>query len=421
MDRPAPHRMKLRITLLHPALACCTMMAAQSGADAALRAAQTRYDAFRLQLDSLHAELDRAKLAVMAHDLTERGLPALKPGETVVMHPGHALVWDELHHLPKWTAHLITPDIAQGNLARIDTFLPDPMVNGNTALHEAYWNSGYDRGHMVPSADMRWNKEALLATYMYSNVSPQKPELNRGTWSDMEDWTRRYVHYSGHRVFVVTAPVPGPDMPLLGQPGATRVSIPPAFVKAVADLDGPEKQGIAFVMRNGLNDQGLLSYAISIDSAEALTGLDLFPALADTLEARVEAQHNAQAWYGEGDRAAGEVAPLPPPLPGGRFNTMQARYHVGSTATICGTVVNTRRASKSNALYLNFDRMYPNQDFYATVWDYNGPNFAYDPETWLLGRKVCVTGKVTLFDDIARISINNGKEITFWEDVLKEK
>lgn len=413
--------MKHRALLLQAALAVCTAIAAQSGPDEALRAAQAQYDACRLQLDKLHTELDLAKLAVMAHDVEAWGLPALAPGEVVVKHPGHMLVWDDLHHVPKWTAHLITPDIAQGNLARIDTFLPDPLVKGNTALYEDYWNSGYDRGHMVPSADMRWNKEALTATYYYSNVSPQKPELNRGSWSDMEDWTRRYVHYSGHRVYVVTAPVLGTDMGELGKPGAVRVSIPPAFVKAVADLDGPVKKGIAFVMRNGLNDQGLLSYVVSMDSAEALTGLDLFPALADTLEARVEAQHNAQDWYGEGDRAAGEVAPLPPPLPGGRFNTMQAKYHVGSTATICGTVVNTRRASKSNALYLNFDRMYPNQDFYATIWDYNGPNFAYDPETYLMGRKVCVTGKVTLFDDIARISINNGKEIEFWEDVIQDK
>jgi hypothetical protein len=62
--------------------------------------------------------------------------------------------------------------------------------------------------------------------------------------------------------------------------------------------------------------------------------------------------------------------------------------------------------------------MYPNQDFYATVWDYNGPNFSYDPETYLQGRKICVTGMVTVFSDIARISINNEDAITFWEDVI---
>ncbi len=395
---------------------------AQSTADQRLQAVQGRYAALQHELEKIRGQVEQAKLEVMQQDLARMGYPHLDAGDTVVVHPGHALVWNPQYKFPKWTAHIIMPDIMEGNLARIDTFLPDPLVRGNTALVTSYWNSGYDRGHMVPSADMRWSMEALKATYLYSNIAPQKPELNRGAWADLEDWMRRYVHYSGHRIFVVTAPIAGANMPLLNKPKAEAdVYAPPYFLKALVDIDGPVKKGIAFVMKNGLNDQGILSYAVSIDSAEALSGQDLFPALADTLENRIEAKQNTQDWYGEGDKAMGEVAPLPAPLPGGRFNTMQAKYHIGNKATICGTVVSTRRTKKANAVYLNFDRIYPNQDFYATVWDSNSPNFSYDPETYLQGRKVCVTGMVAVFDDIARISINNEKEITFWEDVIKSK
>ena len=100
------------------------------------------------------------------------------------------------------------------------------------------------------------------------------------------------------------------------------------------------------------------------------------------------------------------------------FNTVQARYHVGNTATICGTVVSTRRTAKANAIYLNLDRNHPNQDFYATVWDSNGPNFSYNPETYLIDKKVCITGKVTLYEDIPRISVNNESEIMLWDEAL---
>ncbi len=397
-------------------------LSAQGQEAARLESAQQRYTEAQQQLQRLKDDLDQAKLAVMRHDLAKWGYPALQPGEEVVVHPGHALVWDDTHKMPKWTVHIIAPDIMEGNLARIDSFKPDPKVKGNTDLLDAYWYSGYDRGHMVPSADMRWNLDALTATYMYSNVSPQKPELNRGAWADLEDWMRRYVHYSGKRIYVVTGPILGKDMPLLNKPKAKAdVYAPPYFFKALVDIDGPEKKGIAFIMKNGLNDQGILSYAVPIDSVEAMTGLDLFPALDDETEARIEKMCNTHDWYGEGDKAMGEVAPLPAPLPGGRFNTMQAKYHIGSKATICGTVVSTRRTKKSNALYLNFDRMYPNQDFYATVWESNSPNFSYDPETYLQGRKICVTGMITTFSDIARISINNEKEITFWEDVVRDE
>ena len=119
-------------------------------------------------------------------DLERSGLPKLGAGEEVVIHPGHMLVYSEKHEQAKWVAHIAAQDLVTGNLARIDSFLPDPLVRTGTAVTADYWNSGYDRGHLVPSADMRWNAGALQATYYYSNISPQLPELNRGTWAELE-------------------------------------------------------------------------------------------------------------------------------------------------------------------------------------------------------------------------------------------
>ena len=387
---------------------------AQDPTDLRLRALQLEAAQLETQRQALLPRLEQAKLAVMQRDLSAQGLPALSPGEEVITHPGHSLVWSAEHQQPKWTAHIVTHDIMSGNLARIDTFLPDPEVFGSD-LFSNYWNSGYDRGHMVPSADMRWSKDAMVATYYYSNISPQRPELNRGTWAELEDWGRRYVHYSGERVFVVTGPVFANGLPQLPSvSGKEHVSVPKFFFKALADLDGDDVKGIAFVMQNGVNDGPPISYAVSIDSVEKITGLDLFASVSDEVEVRIEAMHVIKPWQAQGDPFFGEVAPLKAPLPKGMYNTVQARYHVGNTVTICGTVVNTRRTQKANAIYLNLDRMHPHQDFYATVWDFNGPNFSYDPETALTGKAVCVTGKVTLYDDIPRISINNENEITLW-------
>jgi len=135
------------------------------------------------QSTRLTARIDSAKLAIIRRDLQRMGLPRLEDGEEVIVHPGHLLVYSERHEQPKWTAHIASPDLIKGNLARIDSFLPDPLVKSGTAVTADYWNSGFDRGHMVPSADMRWNLEALQGTYYYSNISPQVPELNRETWA----------------------------------------------------------------------------------------------------------------------------------------------------------------------------------------------------------------------------------------------
>jgi endonuclease G, mitochondrial len=401
--------MMLRTVLLLATAVGTLLTFAQAEPEKQLIELQARYDQLEEQQKALLSGIEDAKLSIIQRDLAAQGLPALAPGDVVTVHAGHSLVWSEQYHVPKWTAHIVLPDILKGNLARIDSFRPDPLVNGHTDLFNEYWNSGYDRGHMVPSADMRWSQKALEATYLYSNIAPQKPELNREIWADLEDWGRRYVHYAKERVFIVTGPVLTPGLPTLSTPTTVEaVSIPLYCFKVFADLDGPEKKGIAFVMKNGPAEKNMMSYAVSIDSVERMTGLDLFPALDDI-----------EPWYAQGDPSMGEVTPLKAPLPGGRFNTTQAKYHIGQTATICGTVVATKRTSKANAVYLNMDRVNPNQEFYATIWDYNGPNFHYDPVTYLLNKKVCITGKVTLFNDVARISVNNENEIELWEEVVK--
>lgn len=389
------------------------------GDSARLHELEQRLSAVDAQRTILLQDIETVRLSLLRDELSTKGLPALGAGERVIVHPGHSLVHSAEHEQPKWTAHIVTPEVVNGNLARIDTFLPDPQVP-NTDLFSLYWNSGYDRGHQVPSADLRWSASALMPTYYYSNICPQVADMNRGAWAELEDWGRRYVRYSGERVFVLTGPVLEPGLPSLPDPsGGHHVSIPKLFWKVFADLDGPEVKGIAFVMSNEKHDEPPLTFAVPIDSVEKLTGIDFFPRLDVAAEKRIERGFDHARWYGEGDPNQGEVPPLRAPLPKGMFNTVQARHHVGNTATICGTVVSTRRTQKANAVYLNMDRNHPNQDFYATIWDVNGPNFSYDPEKELLNRKVCITGKITLYDDIPRISVNNESAIQPWEEAIR--
>ncbi|HQV74944.1 MAG: DNA/RNA non-specific endonuclease [Flavobacteriales bacterium] len=368
---------------------------------------------------SMTARVDSAKLAIVRRDLVKWGVPALVEGEEVIVHPGHMLVYSEKHEQPKWTAHIATPDLIEGRLARIDSFLPDPLVKTGTAVTADYWYSGFDRGHMVPSADMRWNFDALQGTYLYSNISPQVADLNRGRWAELEDWGRRYVYHTKRRVFVATGPVLRDGLPTMQKADRkNEVSIPEYFWKIYADLDGDAPKAIAFVMSNAKQEYPVISYAVPVDSVEKLTGIDFFPDLDDALEDRIEALATTSNWYSDNDPKAGEVAPLKAPLPKGMFNSTQAKYHVGKTVTVCGTVVSSRTTVKAKAVYLNFDTANPDEDFYATIWQNNTVNFSYDPETWLLNKKICVTGKVTMFDEVPRISINNEKELMLYEDAI---
>lgn len=138
--------MMLRSFYLILSFALFSGLLAQEDAETRLKALKAQYDQLEAQQHALLAPLEETKLEVMRRDLAKWGYPALQAGDEVVVHAGHALVWSERHHEPKWTAHIVTPDILSGNLARIDTFLADPLVKGNTALYYDYVKIG--RAHV---------------------------------------------------------------------------------------------------------------------------------------------------------------------------------------------------------------------------------------------------------------------------------
>ena len=58
------------------------------------------------------------------------------------------------------------------------------------ALKKDYYRSGYDRGHLVPAADMNFDSTAMSECFLFTNVTPQTPTFNRGIWKKLESLTR---------------------------------------------------------------------------------------------------------------------------------------------------------------------------------------------------------------------------------------
>ncbi|KKK52962.1 hypothetical protein LCGC14_3099610, partial [marine sediment metagenome] len=82
----------------------------------------------------------------------------------------------------------------------------DPHVSTGSATLSDYKGSGYDRGHIIPAADMKWSPDAMSASFFMSNMSPQDPSFNRGIWKKLEEQVREWA-VGNREIYVVTGPV----------------------------------------------------------------------------------------------------------------------------------------------------------------------------------------------------------------------
>ena len=247
----------------------------------------------QIELDSLNKLKEKYTLKYLHSELKEYGLPQLENGEELIEHKAYILVYSEKHEQAKWVAHIISKEIIDGNVSRTNDFRPDTMIKTGSAVEKDYFlkykedgktvydGFGYDRGHLAPSADFKWSKSALSESYFYSNMSPQVDDFNRGGWAKLEGMLRKYVYENNVDLFVVTGPVLSEDLPVIER-SVDKVSIPNYYYKIAYDKEN--NRAIAFLMPNQNLDYPVEYYAVSIDSVEALTNIDFFYNLDDSLQ-----------------------------------------------------------------------------------------------------------------------------------------
>ncbi len=381
--------------------------------------------------DSLLSEIKIIRLSVIQEDLKKYGLPKGKNDNQIIFHKAMVLSYNEQHEQPNWVAHIVPVDVKETGVGRSNDFRIDTLVKTGSACEQDYFlkhlkpdstyeydGFGFDRGHLAPSADFRWCKEALSESYFYSNMSPQRPDFNRGIWAKLENYIREYVIENNEKVYVVTGGILKDNLKKVER-SVSKVSIPEEYFKILLDIDGDEKAGIAFILPNEGSEYPVISYAMSIDDAEKKTGIDFFPSLPDSLENRLEASFDIKHWQTEKRKV--NVAPIyRTKLPKNAFNTVQARSHYDSKIKVCGTVIGVHKSRKGH-VYLNLDRAFPEQLFSVNIWKDNLVNFSYNPAEYLLNKKICVKGFVQKKYGRPAVSIDNEKQITFYDEEMKKK
>jgi endonuclease G len=200
----------------------------------------------------------------------------------VVDHTYFRLSYAEKHEQAEWVAYWLTPLMIEGEAKRRNDFREDPLISTGSASLADYKGSGFDRGHLAPAADFKFDATAMSESFYMSNMSPQRPSFNRGIWRILEEQVREWAT-ENDSLFIVTGGVLTDSLHVIGENEGT---VPDLYYKIIFYADREEAK--AFILPNQKVEDPLDFYVVSVDSVESITGIDFFPDLPDDLETRIE-------------------------------------------------------------------------------------------------------------------------------------
>lgn len=193
----------------------------------------------------------------------------------------------------------------RGGAQRKDNFIADPLLPASyTAVQgTSYSGSGYDRGHMCPSADRTATQADNDATFYMTNMVPQAPDNNQGVWANFENETRA-IAALGNEMLIISGPSLFPGTQI-----ASGVKIPGYVWKIVlvvpvgsnpdvpaVDRINASTRVIAIKIPNiqGVRSNPWQNYVTSIAQIEADTGFtfltNLPTAVANALRVKIDGQ-----------------------------------------------------------------------------------------------------------------------------------
>lgn len=179
-----------------------------------------------------------------------------------VMHSG-------ISKTPLWSAEYLTASAIDADVPRKDKFHEETLLpQGERAELKDYAKSGYDRGHMAPSADMP-TESAQSESFSLANMVPQDHNHNTGIWSSIESATRYLAKKEG-ALYIITGPIYKGTLKSIGN----GVLVPTYIYKIIYS---PKQQKAAVYFTN--NEPGKAYQIISVKELELLSGINFFPTM----------------------------------------------------------------------------------------------------------------------------------------------
>jgi endonuclease G len=223
----------------------------------------------------------------------------LQPNNYLMEKPQYSLSYSRDNGGPNWVSwHLDASWL--GSAPRQDDFRADTTLPTGwyRVLGTDYSGSGFDRGHMCPSADRTVTVTANSATFLMTNMIPQLPANNQGVWANLESYSRTLVS-QGNELYIISG---GHGLQYFIANG--HVAVPAQTWKVIIVLPAGSNdvsrvttstRTIAVVMPNsGTIGSDWRAYRVSVDQVEAITGFDFFSNVSSGIQAVIEGRVDNQ-------------------------------------------------------------------------------------------------------------------------------
>ncbi|WP_447470028.1 DNA/RNA non-specific endonuclease [Vibrio harveyi] len=220
----------------------------------------------------------------------DKGMPSTN-SDQFLCRDGYAVGYNYDTKNADWVAYHITAESVNITNKRSNSFKEDTeMPDYARSTLADYKGSGYDRGHLAPSATMDFTRESMKQSFLMSNMSPQLPGFNRVGWRVLEEHVRDLAN-EYNELYVVTGPIYQGNEGTIGN----GVVIPSAFYKVI--LDPSFDEAIAFIVpHRDVSSSELANFITTIDEVERQTGLDFFAQTPDSIEDNMESVKWEDMW-----------------------------------------------------------------------------------------------------------------------------
>ena len=222
-----------------------------------------------------------------------------QPNNYLMEKPQYSMSYSRDNGGPNWVSwHLDTSWL--GSAPRQDDFRADTTLPTGWYRVQAtdFSGSGFDRGHMCPSADRTITVAANSSTFLMTNMIPQLPANNQGVWANLESYSRSLVS-QGNELYIISG---GHGLQFFIANG--HVAVPAQTWKVIIVLPvgsndvsrvNTSTRTIAVVVPNsGSINSDWRTYRVSVDQVEAITDFDFFSNVNSGIQAVIEGQVDNQ-------------------------------------------------------------------------------------------------------------------------------